>query len=159
MTRRALGALVKYRGHSGHTDPGSGGDSNDTGFMAHIMETPGLEYVHEWPEYRFHVLDAQRRALAAYVPAAYSGRVTLFRARRQPVFCSHNPTLGWSQMAAGGVEIIEVPGAHHSMLHDPYVQGLAAALNASWSEVADAADGAEEGAAVEPAPAHVGNSA
>ncbi|HLJ81447.1 MAG TPA: alpha/beta fold hydrolase, partial [Ktedonobacterales bacterium] len=153
MTRRALGALVKYRGHTS-----SGGGSNDASFMAHIMETPGLEYVHEWPEYRFRVLDAQRRALATYVPAVYSGRVSLFRARRQLVFCAHDPTLGWGPMVLGGVEIIEVPGAHHSMLHDPYVQGLAAALNASWSEVADAKNDAEEEAAVELAPANTSGS-
>jgi len=45
----------------------------------------------------------------------------------------------------GGVEIIEVPGSHHSILHDPYVQHLAAALNACWAGDPDTTVGDDEG--------------
>ena len=42
-------------------------------------------------------------------------------------------------MAAGGVEITVVPGSHDSILREPYVRALAAALSRSF----DAVDRAE----------------
>lgn len=75
-----------------------------------------------------HNEHAQR--VANYKPQSYAGRVTLFRAadfRVRP----KDPSLGWKRVAAGGVEIHEVPGEHGStLLKEPHVQVVAARLKA-----------------------------
>jgi thioesterase domain-containing protein len=40
------------------------------------------------------------------------------------------PDLGWGHYAHGGVAAYEVPGDHHTLTHDPYVQVVAAQLAA-----------------------------
>ncbi len=42
-----------------------------------------------------------------------------------------DPELGWRDLAAGGLEIHEVPGTHLGMLQDPSAQVLGEALRAS----------------------------
>jgi hypothetical protein len=46
----------------------------------------------------------------------FSGKIDLFRAEHQPpsdVF-EEDPLLGWRGMAAGGIEVHEVPGNHEA---------------------------------------------
>jgi amino acid adenylation domain-containing protein len=74
------------------------------------------------------VSEINRQALDDYAPSAYSGRITLFRARTQPLSRFHEDDLGWSRYAAGGVEIVVVPGNHDSLLDEPHVQVLAERL-------------------------------
>jgi oxalate---CoA ligase len=54
--------------------------------------------------------------------------VTVFRAAEQPHDPSLPPDLGWGALAQGGVEVVEVPGDHLSMIHAPHVLALAASL-------------------------------
>jgi amino acid adenylation domain-containing protein len=74
------------------------------------------------------VAQAQYRAFREYKPRPYPGRLTLFRARMQPLFSSHAPDSGWEWLAAGGLEIRVVPGNHLGMLQEPHVQVLAQQL-------------------------------
>lgn len=75
----------------------------------------------------FHVFKTNCRAVANYVPLAYPGRVTLFRANNHAE--SHlDPTMGWGKLAAEGVEIHVVPGNHYTLIGKPYVQVLAEQL-------------------------------
>jgi amino acid adenylation domain-containing protein len=69
-------------------------------------------------------------AIRRYVPAPYSGRVTLFRAQKRSVADSPEVDLGWGSLAGGGVEIYEVPGDHGSMLGKPHVAILAGKIQA-----------------------------
>ncbi|MBU6399951.1 MAG: amino acid adenylation domain-containing protein [Verrucomicrobia bacterium] len=71
---------------------------------------------------------AHIRALFAYHPQPYAGHVTLFRTRGYPWFCSFDPSYGWASLAAGGVTVRVVPGAHESILAEPHVRELAGAL-------------------------------
>jgi len=112
-------------------------------YLALLKDTPGLDYLSEWPVYRFKVVETQLQAITNYVPETYRGRITLFRARRQPLFCAHDPAMGWGDVAEGGVDIKEVPGSHHSMLHDPYVQVVAAQLSACLDQAARATRAAD----------------
>lgn len=75
-----------------------------------------------------------RRNMAAqssYRPQPYTGRITLFRAAeldpddlaRNPLY--GDPCYGWNQLASEPVELHLVPGGHHSMVYEPYVQPLA----------------------------------
>ncbi len=70
-------------------------------------------------------------ALMKYSPPTYDGKVTLYRIQRLPLFTHYEPDLGWSQCAAGGVELHIIPGAHHNALMPPFVQGLANELRLS----------------------------
>jgi thioesterase domain-containing protein len=69
----------------------------------------------------------------SYVPSVYGGRVTVFRASVIPEAVGtdfSDPSLGWRPFAAGGVEVLPVPGDHGSLLDEPHVEVLAASLKA-----------------------------
>ena len=74
------------------------------------------------------VARAQYRALKNYKPQRYTGRLTLFRARMQPFFSSHDPHKGWSRVAVGAIDVKNIPGNHLGMLQEPHVQVLAKEL-------------------------------
>jgi amino acid adenylation domain-containing protein/non-ribosomal peptide synthase protein (TIGR01720 family) len=66
-----------------------------------------------------------------YRPAPYAGRLTLFRARHRadlPAEVQRDPALGWGPLAAGGVEVHEVPGNHFNLTQPPHVAALAERL-------------------------------
>jgi thioesterase domain-containing protein len=71
---------------------------------------------------------ANDRAMQRYVPQAYPGRATLFLASEPLVRYSPDPRLGWSELAAGGLEVHVVPGTHHTMLRQPHVRVLSEKL-------------------------------
>ncbi|WHZ20161.1 MAG: polyketide synthase module [Rhodanobacteraceae bacterium] len=58
------------------------------------------------------------RAYMAYVPAPFDGTITLFRASNQPASVTDR-TLGWSESAIRGVEVIDVPGRHEDLVEQP----------------------------------------
>nr|WP_255217199.1 non-ribosomal peptide synthetase [Myxococcus sp. AM010] len=71
----------------------------------------------------YRVYERNLRALWDYQPGRYGGRVTLLRASE-----THVPTGtdgGWGALAAGGVEVHELSGDHHSILRAPAVDVLA----------------------------------
>ncbi|HVO78459.1 MAG TPA: amino acid adenylation domain-containing protein [Candidatus Bathyarchaeia archaeon] len=47
-----------------------------------------------------------------HVPGPYNGKVLLFRAKLRPLYRGLSSDLGWGRLARGGVEVIELPGAH-----------------------------------------------
>jgi thioesterase domain-containing protein len=63
-----------------------------------------------------------------FVPKTYSGRLAVFRARKQPRYRVRDNTLGWGKLALGGVEVYIVPGTHSNVLSEPHVQSLADAI-------------------------------
>jgi thioesterase domain-containing protein/acyl carrier protein len=68
------------------------------------------------------------RADEAYVPRPYPGKVTLFRATEQPYGIHPDRTNGWSGLALGGIEVIDIPGHHGAIMREPRVHILAAHL-------------------------------
>jgi thioesterase domain-containing protein len=78
--------------------------------------------------------DLHLRASANYHPRPYPGNVAVFRTRTHPFFCSFDPTFGWGELAEGGVTVRVVPGAHESILDEPYVQVTAEKLRACLAE-------------------------
>jgi amino acid adenylation domain-containing protein len=80
-----------------------------------------------------------------YIPKVYPGKLTLFRAEVHSKSKLYDPKKGWSGLSLGGIEIIDVPGDHNSMLKsDPHVRVLARELAAALRRVT-------EGLATEPA--------
>ncbi len=88
------------------------------------------DHVHvlEAPDYRRNLMEMHLKALLDYRTPPYDGRVTAFRVRRRPLFSRQDPNLGWGRVAAGGVDLRVIPGAHHNLMQPPYVNLLAAAL-------------------------------
>lgn len=73
---------------------------------------------------------AHERAWRRYQVRSYAGVVTLFRARRLPLLLPYDPTLGWSRLTLGGlnIRIAPGPGLHGEMLKPPYAKALARQL-------------------------------
>ncbi|BAY99624.1 AMP-binding enzyme domain protein [Tolypothrix tenuis PCC 7101] len=71
------------------------------------------------------VASANNKAGKTYIPSIYPDQVTLFRASQQNVGLDVDPELGWGKLAAGGVELYDVPGSHASLISEPHVQVLA----------------------------------
>jgi amino acid adenylation domain-containing protein/FkbM family methyltransferase len=76
----------------------------------------------------FEITKNNMAALRNYVPQAYTGRVTLFRASEDLAKQERDESLGWEKLAMGGVEIIPVPGSHNTMILKPNVETLAERL-------------------------------
>ena len=72
---------------------------------------------------------AIQHALHSYVPKPCVGKLTLFRASRQPEGIVADPFLGWKNSAPDGLEVIESSGEHGAMTVDPYAKDLAVPLS------------------------------
>jgi amino acid adenylation domain-containing protein len=70
------------------------------------------------------------KAFHSYQPGPYEGRVVLFRTRGHPFFCSFDPLLGWGPYARGGVEVVDIPGAHEGIFMEPHVRELSRLFHA-----------------------------
>lgn len=91
-----------------------------------------------WEELDEHAVDgdtprrrvrlAHERAIAAYHPQPYGGRVALFRVRAMSLFRAYDPAMGWARFAQKGVEVRIIAGTHYNILEQPYVVDLAAQL-------------------------------
>lgn len=81
-----------------------------------------------YPSHHAKVLARLYDAFERYAPESYLGRVTIFRARTDRLFGRGRlRDLGWGRVAAGGVDVIDVPGSHETML-DAFVQKVARRL-------------------------------
>jgi amino acid adenylation domain-containing protein len=78
---------------------------------------------------------ADFRATRNYVLHHYPGQITLFKAGQELTATSHDPTLGWSEWAGGGVDSYVVPGNHATMVYEPHVEVLAEKLRACLDRV------------------------
>ena len=89
--------------------------------------------------YRFrHVIirDMVRKATRSYTPKIYPGNIVLFRAVnsiRSFVEDRRGVQRGWKKLAAGGLEICDINGAHN-LEQEPYVGTLAKHLNQYLTE-------------------------
>ncbi|AFZ28072.1 amino acid adenylation enzyme/thioester reductase family protein [Cylindrospermum stagnale PCC 7417] len=75
------------------------------------------------------VRDAISQAYKNYFPQVYSGKVIFFRAVIQPKEYA-DYLKQWEELAAGGLEIHDIPGHHDSILSEPNVRVLAEKLRA-----------------------------
>jgi len=76
---------------------------------------------------RYTLFEANHRALASYNPEPGSTRLLLIRASKRPIGRAQpEHDLGWTNLAAGSLEIHELPGDHYDLLREPAVAALAA---------------------------------
>ena len=64
---------------------------------------------------------------AHYKAKPYSGRITLFLSGEEFDY-SKSLRKAWARLAAGELEVIIVPGDHHTMINEPHVRVLAARI-------------------------------
>jgi amino acid adenylation domain-containing protein len=72
--------------------------------------------------------EVNRFAAGRYVARMYPGRLTLLRTLLTPRLAIDDPQLGWGGLAAGGIEIHEIPGSHLEITDEPHVRVLAREL-------------------------------
>ena len=79
---------------------------------------------------------AHVKALVAYRPKPYPGKITLIRTRGHPLVCSFDWRYGWGELAHEGVDVKIVRGGHGNVLAEPFVESVAAALRPCLESVA-----------------------
>ena len=63
-----------------------------------------------------------------FVPAKFTGKITVFKRKRQPYFYVRDPLLGWGTRTTAGVELHVIdpyPDQHVLIFREPYVAQLA----------------------------------
>ena len=88
----------------------------------------------------FRVYQANSQATLNYTPQVYPNRITVLRTSTSSTTAQPDPTLGWSKLAGGGVDVHCVPGNHLTMLQKPHVQALAEQLRACVEKAQENAD-------------------
>jgi amino acid adenylation domain-containing protein len=76
--------------------------------------------------------ETNMRALHAYQPGKLRAQLMLLRAETRPHKLSDlamGLTLGWAELAEGGVKVRVVPGDHFTMMTEPFVRHLAKILS------------------------------
>jgi thioesterase domain-containing protein/acyl carrier protein len=87
----------------------------------------------------FYIEEICYAARRRYKFMPFSGRIDLFRAEYQPpsdVF-EEDPVLGWSEMAAGGIEVHQLPGDHSMYWSEPGTVAVLARKLGACLEQAD----------------------
>jgi thioesterase domain-containing protein/acyl carrier protein len=94
-----------------------------------------------YPADQVGFLTAIWNAFDNYTLRPFAGRISLFRPRAEPLLPRRWPKdLGWGKIATGGVDVIDVPGSHETMLEETFVPAVAARL-AKALEQAEATGG------------------
>lgn len=74
--------------------------------------------------------------VSSYVPKPLNVPVTIYRSAENffDTMNSRRTGLGWSHVALGGYEVIDVPGGHLTMLEPPHVKTLAGHIRTAMAE-------------------------
>ena len=72
-------------------------------------------------------MNALHRALDAYIPKRYPGRILLYKSRTQPLYHLLEVERAW-QAIASDVDVVVVPGTHISIVREPYICAVVADL-------------------------------
>ena len=83
------------------------------------------------PQVLRNVRESCWMAARYYTALPYGGRVTLFRASERSLHCGVDSSEGWLELAAGGVDVYDIPGEHLTIMLEPNVEILARALKVS----------------------------
>ncbi|MAE63008.1 MAG: hypothetical protein CMJ18_01945 [Phycisphaeraceae bacterium] len=112
LRARVLGKLNLRR----HREP------DPTTALQALFRTDGLS------NRRIDFLAAHLKAVRAYEPRPFDGRITIFRARTLPLFRPDPPERRWKSVARGGLDVHVTRGSHEGMFWEPWVRTLAGKL-------------------------------
>jgi thioesterase domain-containing protein/acyl carrier protein len=110
--------------------------TNSRGRCARGPDLEDIFDLRNLPEDYVRTMDYHLRLLREYQPRPYSGPLTLYRARTQRLFCLTESDLGWGRIVSGGIEVVQIPGNHDSIVKEPHVRLLAEALRGAIDRVA-----------------------
>ncbi len=88
----------------------------------------GIKVDHHKTEYRLKTMSETMTAMELYRPAAYPGRLTLFRARGGDAAINTDRLGGWGRIALGGVEVHDFNCDHMDMFNEPHFRSLGTVL-------------------------------
>jgi aspartate racemase len=78
----------------------------------------------------FHIIDTYDKAVMAYRPKPYKGKLTVIKAEH-----SWGPQeMGWTALAQGGLEVQLVPGDHYTLIEEPNLAVLTERLKPMIAE-------------------------
>jgi acyl-CoA synthetase (AMP-forming)/AMP-acid ligase II/thioesterase domain-containing protein/acyl carrier protein len=80
------------------------------------------------PEAYQAFLTGMYRAMLAYMPGKYEGRMVLLRASVPTLRRRIDRTMGWQAVAAGGIEVHSIPGKHDDCMSERHCPALASVL-------------------------------
>ncbi|MCB1090677.1 MAG: alpha/beta fold hydrolase, partial [Verrucomicrobiae bacterium] len=78
---------------------------------------------------------AHERAMEAYLPPKYPGKLTLFRAIMGHDKFDVGYEYGWDSVVQGGIDVIDIPGNHVSVFHKENIDGVSEAFRKALSGV------------------------
>jgi amino acid adenylation domain-containing protein len=104
---------------------------------------------------------ANNRAMSKYIAQVYPGAVTLFKTAKnieippsddaalseealKIIKMCQDPTMGWGDLAASGVRVIDVSGNHQTMVSKPHVETLALKIKDCLKEIETTASELDE---------------
>ena len=94
-----------------------------------------IDYAAGLPEPRRKLIEANYRAIKNYRPQPFNGPVFLFRAQVRSLLNPRDPALGWQHLTGGQTTVIDVPGSHEGMFHEPHAHILAKQLKSALYQV------------------------
>ncbi len=97
--------------------------------LAEVIPEESREVMSHQPQIRamLRAMRANSEAMGRYQPRAADVRVLLLRTEHS-WSRSEDETLGWSELALGGVEVERLPGNHMTLLRKPHVETVARVL-------------------------------
>ena len=77
------------------------------------------------------------RAWTSYQPQPYNGPVTLFRSNVHQLYSSFDESYGWKEFVQGAVAVHRIWGGHDTIMAEPYVKHLGAAMRTALQRAQD----------------------
>ncbi len=93
-----------------------------------------IDYAATLPEYRKRLIETHYRAISAYEPQPYAGRVLLFRAKARSLFQRVDPAAEWKKLVGNSLDVKDIPGSHERIFVEPNVKILANELKRNLAE-------------------------
>jgi aspartate racemase len=75
-----------------------------------------------------HVIEANMRSVARYIPRPYAGSAVMLLSRDEPDRVREDGRLAWARLVEGGLVVRPVPGSHDTMLEEPHAAEVARVL-------------------------------
>ncbi len=82
----------------------------------------------------FEVFKANVTAVGSYSPEMAGCRIALMKACERISDLPQESAMGWDELTENGVKVLEVPGNHFTMVHEPHVRFLAERLKSCIDE-------------------------
>lgn len=101
--------------------------------LSHGILPAGMQFSHL--EQLWHVFGSLRKALDAYHPKPYSGKLALFQASSHGSEINKQARMDWEGVTPGGVEVYEIPGNHYSLFDTPHIEILASQIKTCLTTV------------------------